>query len=349
MARDKPSGAARAGGRAPKSRAPLFAALDLGTNNCRMLMAAPDGAGGLRVVDGFSRIVRLGEGLAHTGRLSETAMARAYQALVACAQRLEARAPVAVGCVATQACRAAANGETFLNRIRTDLGLDFKVIPPQEEASLSVLGCASLLDPEADVALIVDTGGGSTELAWVVPKNVHAAMRERNLSPPLAGWASVDLGVVGLADEEAEPNEGKRAWYEELVGSFVSRLEQAADPAMRLPFLEGRAHIVGTSGTVTSFAGVHLGLQRYERARVDGLWLTADDCRRVINMLLHQTREERARHGCIGKERADLIVYGGAIFDAVCRVWPTERIRVADRGLREGVLMKLIATHTSTS
>ena len=180
---------------------PLFAALDLGTNNCRMLMAAPDGAGGLRVVDGFSRIVRLGEGLAHTGRLSETAMARSYQALVACAQRLEARAPVAVGCVATQACRAAANGETFLNRIRTDLGLDFKIIAPEEEASLSVLGCASLLEPEAEVALIVDIGGGSTEFSWVSPKDVIAA----GLDPPILAWGSSPLGVVTLAEEESEP------------------------------------------------------------------------------------------------------------------------------------------------
>jgi len=342
MARDKPEAAPRAAGKAARSRAPLFAALDLGTNNCRMLMAAPDGAGGLRVVDGFSRIVRLGEGLAHTGRLSETAMSRAYQALVACAQRLEARAPVAVGCVATQACRAAANGETFLNRVRTDLGLDFKIIPPEEEASLSVLGCASLLEPEAEVALIVDIGGGSTELSWVRPKDVKAA----GLDPPILAWGSSPLGVVTLAEEESEPEHDRGAWFDNLVTRLAASIEKVGEAAhLREAFTAGRAHVIGTSGTVTSLAGVHLDLPRYQRARVDGYWFDVGECRATIQQLLSQTIDQRAANACIGKDRADLVVFGGAILDAVLRVWPCARIRVADRGLREGVLMRLMAGH----
>lgn len=342
MARDKPGSAPRAAGKAARSRAPLFAALDLGTNNCRMLMAAPDGEGGLRVVDGFSRIVRLGEGLAHTGRLSETAMARAYQALAACAQRLEARAPVAVGCVATQACRAAANGETFLNRVRKDLGLDFKIIPPQEEASLSVLGCASLLEPDADVALIVDIGGGSTELSWVRPNEVIAA----GLDPPILAWGSSPIGVVTLAEEESEPERDREAWFEALVTRLADSITSVGDAGhLRDAFLAGRAHVIGTSGTVTSLAGVHLDLPRYQRARVDGYWFDVGECRATIARLLSQSLEERAANACIGKDRADLVVFGGAILDAVLRVWPTARIRVADRGLREGVLMRLMAQH----
>ncbi len=347
MARDgrtaSPRGGARSGSR---SRAPLFAALDLGTNNCRMLVAAQDGERGLRVVDGFSRIVRLGEGLAHTGRLSEQAMARAYQALVACAQRLEARAPVAVGCVATQACRAAANGETFLNRIRTDLGLDFQVISPEEEARLSVLGCASLLEPEADVALIVDIGGGSTELAWVTPRDVIAA----GLDPPILAWGSSPLGVVTLAEEETEPDRDKTEWF----NCVVERLAEAIRPvggALHLQdaFQQGRAHVIGTSGTVTSLAGVHLNLPRYNRARVDGMWFDMQDCRATIAHLLSQNLSERAAQPCIGKDRADLVVFGGAILDAVMRVWPAPRIRVADRGLREGVLMRLMTQRRGAS
>jgi len=344
MARDTPAGAARVAGKATaRSRAPLFAALDLGTNNCRMLMAAPDGAGGLRVVDGFSRIVRLGEGLAHTGRLSETAMARAYQALVACAQRIEARAPVAVGCVATQACRAAANGETFLNRIRKDLGLDFKIISPQEEASLSVLGCASLLEPEAEVALIVDIGGGSTELSWVRPSDVLRA----GLDPPILAWGSSPLGVVTLAEEETEPDQDREAWFDSLVTRLAHSIEKVGGAEhLRDAFVAGRAHVIGTSGTVTSLAGVHLGLPKYQRARVDGYWFDVDECRATIARLLAQSLEERAGNACIGKDRADLVVFGGAILDAVLRVWPASRIRVADRGLREGVLMRLMAQHS---
>ena len=332
--------APRGGKPGARQRAPLFAALDLGTNNCRMLIAAPDGQGGLRVVDGLSRIVRLGEGLTHTGRLSETAMARAYQALTACAQRIEARGPVAVGCVATQACRAAANGEMFLNRVRKDLGLDFKIIGAQEEASLSVLGCASLLEPDAEAALIVDIGGGSTELSWINPKAVLAG----GLNPPIIAWATTPIGVVTLAEEESEPEDDKAEWYESVVTRIAEQI-RAIDraEALRPIFEAGRAHVIGTSGTVTSLAGVHLDLPRYQRARVDGYWFDAADCRATIARLLSQSLEERASNPCIGKDRADLVVIGGAIFDAVLRVWPAPRIRVADRGLREGVLMRLIA------
>ncbi len=298
--------------------------------------------GGIRVVDGYSRIVRLGEGLSATGRLSETAMARAYQALQACAQRIEARSPVAVGCVATQACRAASNGQMFLNRVRQDLGLSFDVISAEEEARLSVLGCASLLDPEAEAAMIVDIGGGSTELSWVSPKQVLSA----RLSPPVISWGTSPIGVVTLAEEEGEPEEGKQAWYEDLVASLALEIAKIGEArALKPLFEQGRAHIIGTSGTVTSLAGVHLDLPRYSRARVDGMWFDVGDCRAVTQRLLLQTREQRAANGCIGKDRADLVVIGGAILEAVLRVWPAPRIRVADRGLREGVLMGLIAAH----
>ncbi|MFT3726376.1 MAG: Ppx/GppA phosphatase family protein [Terricaulis sp.] len=327
----------------PRSRAPVFAAIDLGTNNCRLLMATQNSDGGLRVVDGYSRIVRLGEGLSHTGKLSDTAMARAYQALTACAQRIEARTPLAVGCVATQACRAAANGQTFLNRVRTDLGLDFQVITPEDEARLAVLGCASLLEPEADYAMIVDIGGGSTELSWVQPKAALAG----GLKPPILDWRSAPVGVVVLADEEAEPESGDNsAWYEALVARIAAQIQSiGGGEALRDAFAAGRGDLIGTSGTVTSLAGVFLELQRYQRAKVDGMWFDVDDCRATIAKLLAQSRAERAANPCIGKDRADLVVIGGAILDAVLKVWPATRIRVADRGLREGVLLRLMAEH----
>ncbi len=328
------------GGPRPRPRPPVYAAVDLGTNNCRLLMAAPDGNGGLRVVDGFSRIVRLGEGLAHTGRLSERAMARGYQALASCAERIEARRPAAIGCVATQACRAAANGQTFLNRVEQDLGLKFDIISPEQEARLSVLGCASLLDPQVEHTMIVDIGGGSTELSWVTP----ALVLKGGLDPPLISWGTAPLGVVTLAEEQPEPEHGKQVWYDALVRRLAERIAAVGQAqALRPAFSGGRAHVIGTSGTVTSLAGVHLGLARYNRARVDGIWFDVGDCRTVIQRLLLQSREERAANPCIGRDRADLVVMGGAILDAVLRVWPAERIRVADRGLREGVLMRLMA------
>lgn len=327
----------------PRARAPVFAALDLGTNNCRLLMAAPNAGGGLKVVDGFSRIVRLGEGLAHTGRLSEGAMARAYQALAACAQRIEAREPVAVGCVATQACRAASNGEVFLRRVEKDLRLCFDVISAEEEARLSVLGCASLLEAEAEHAMILDIGGGSTEMSWVTPGEVL----RNGLNPPIRSWGTCPIGVVTLAEEDPEPDSGdKRGWYEALVERLAETIAEVGEAQdLRPAFADGRGDLIGTSGTVTSLAGVFLDLPRYNRARVDGMWFDVGDCRAVIAYLLAQTREQRAANACIGKDRADLVVVGGAILDAVLRVWPVPRIRVADRGLREGVLMKLMAQH----
>lgn len=325
-----------------RSRAPVFAALDLGTNNCRLLMAVQTVDGGMRVVDGFSRIVRLGEGLAATGRLDERAMARAYMALSACAERIDARKPVAIGCVATQACRAASNGQVFLDRVRQDLGLKFEIITPEEEARLSVLGCTSLLDANAEAALIVDIGGGSTEMSWVSPRDVLSG----GLQAPLIAWGTTPIGVVTLSEEDSEPDHDREPWYESVVARLARRFaEVGGAEAVRPAFEAGRAHLIGTSGTVTSLAGVHLGLPKYNRAAVDGLWFNVADCRTVIAKLLSQSRAERAANPCIGKDRADLVVMGGAILDAVLRVWPVERIRVADRGLREGVLMRLMAEH----
>lgn len=327
----------------PRRRPPIFAALDLGTNNCRLLMAQKNADGGLKVVDGFSRIVRLGEGLAHTGRLSEGAMSRAYQALAACAQRIEAREPIAVGCVATQACRAASNGQMFLNRVEKDLGLKFETITAEDEARLSVLGCASLFEREAEHAMIVDIGGGSTEISWVAPSMVLDA----GLDPPIISWGTCPIGVVTLAEDDVEPDgEARFTWYEALVTRIAETISQVGEAEhLRDSFAQGRGHIIGTSGTVTSLAGVFLDLPRYNRARVDGMWFDVKDCRATIAKLLAQTREQRAENACIGKDRADLVVIGGAILDAVLRVWPAERVRVADRGLREGVLMRLMAEH----
>jgi exopolyphosphatase/guanosine-5'-triphosphate,3'-diphosphate pyrophosphatase len=334
------------GGRSgPRPPAPIFAALDLGTNNCRLLLAQPT-RDGFRVVDGYSQIVRLGEGMAASGRLSDAAMARAYQALGACAQRIEARAPVAVGCIATQACRIAANGSAFLERVRKDFGLSFDVISTKDEAELSVLGCAGLLDPDCEYALIVDIGGGSTELSWVSPKAVLESMSRGELEPPILNWGSAQLGVVTVAEEEPEPETGQEPWYEGRVSWIAEQLGKlGGDASLRAAFEQGRAHIVGTSGTVTSLAGVHLGLARYARSKVDGRWMSADECRAVIDDLRAKSVAERAANPCIGKDRADLVVPGGAILDAVLRLWPATRIRVADRGLREGVLMRLIAAH----
>jgi exopolyphosphatase / guanosine-5'-triphosphate,3'-diphosphate pyrophosphatase len=314
-----------------------YAALDLGTNNCRLLIAARAG-GGFRIVDAFSRIVRLGEGLGETGRLSDAAMERALAALRVCADKLRRYRPVRFRAIATQACRSAQNGAAFLAEATARTGIDFDIITPREEARLSVAGCSSLIDPAAGAALVLDVGGGSTELAWV---DLRGRGADRG-PPPIAAWLSVPVGVVTLA--ERFPEEGPpAAWFQSMVDA-VKRPIAGFSGAARLRglFEARRAHLIGTSGAITSLAGIHLELPRYDRSKVDGLWMTRAECETVRRRLGALSQAERARHPCVGRDRADLVLAGAAILEAVQEIWPCERVRVADRGLREGVLLSLM-------
>ena len=327
-----------AGGPARKRRVPdrCYAALDLGTNNCRLLIAQPAGDG-FRVVEAFSRIVRLGEGLSQSGRLTEAAMDRAMAALHVCADKVRRRRVAGIRAVATQACRAASNGSDFVARVASETGLKLQVITPREEAGLSVVGCRNLLDPSADAALVLDVGGGSTELSWVDLRGAEGVA-------PVRAWLSIPLGVVSLAEQFPETQPGDEAWYRAMVDHVRGELEQFkhAEP-LRPVFEAGRAHLVGTSGAITSLAGLHLGLRRYDRSRVDGLWLEEGDCRAAAGRLLALDPEARAAEPCIGPDRADLVLAGAAILQAVQEAWPCRRVRVADRGLREGLLLSLMA------
>ncbi len=331
--------------------APVFAALDLGTNNCRLLMAAPTEAG-FRVIDGYSEIVRLGEGLVANGRLGDAAMARAYRAIETCVHRISARAPKATACVATQACRVAENGARFIERLNTEFGLGFSVISPHEEAILAAMGCASLMDARAEHVLIVDIGGGSTELSLVDPAALLAHVRAGGVNPPVCAWTTAPVGVVTLIESAPEPTtaDATRIWYDDMVhriaDTFAALL--AADPAFAA-VKPGVRHMIGTSGTVTSLAGLHFNLPRYQRSRVDGAWLTAEQSLAAIARVRAMSLAERAANPCIGPARADLVAAGCAILEAVWRLWPAPRIRVADRGLREGLLMRLVAQHRQSA
>lgn len=314
--------------------APLYGALDLGTNNCRLLIARP-ARDGFRVVDSFSRIVRLGENLSRTGRLDDRAMDRAYDALALCAERVARKGLDAsrLTAVATQACRAADNGEAFIDRVRRGTGLKLKIIDPAEEASLSVAGCLNLFDPRADAVLVIDVGGGSTELSWMTRSARGFESK---------GWMSAPLGVVTLAERHPEPSTDTEAWYEAMVADVGAHLAAGGpnDPRVRDLFERGKVHMVGTSGAITSLAGIHLGLRRYQRDLVDGLWMTRGDCEAAATRLKRLGPAGRAAESCIGPDRADLVLAGAAILEAVQRAWPCERVRVADRGLREGLLLQ---------
>ena len=316
--------------RTRRTNRPAYAAVDLGTNNCRLLVAEPS-ANGFRVIDSFSRIVRLGEGVASTGRLSEDAIARTIDALRICASKMR-RADVIRGRnVATEACRKAENCDRFVERVLSETGLDFEVISPAEEARLALNSCSPLFDPRIPGSLVFDIGGGSTEIVCRPDRDAPI----RVLSLP--------LGVVNLSERYGVDRIAP-ADYERMVGEVSGLLAGFESDEQFLPRISaGQLQMVGSSGTVTTLASVHLGLRRYVRSRVDGATMRFDDLLRIGRMLAGMSRDERAAITCIGAERADLVVGGVAILEAIIRMWPVGRMRIADRGLREGILLGLMA------
>lgn len=315
-----------------------FAALDLGTNNCRLLIARPDGDH-FCVVDAFSRIVRLGEGLAASGRLSDTAMDRAVSALSVCAEKLMRRNVLMARSVATEACRRATNGPDFVARVYRETGIKLDIISAQEEARLAVLGCYKLLEPGDGPALIFDIGGGSTEIVVVDSSQGH---------PQTVDWLSVPWGVVSLS--EAVPHDSNdrvaranayaemRARVDDSFAAFGARMVERGDNAA-----PHSLRLLGTSGTVTTLASVHLGLASYDRKQIDGLMVDADDMRAICTHMAALSITDRSALPCIGRERADLVVAGCAILESILDLWPAPRVGVADRGIREGVLRQLMS------
>ena len=311
-----------------------YGALDLGTNNCRLLIARP-AQNGFRVIDAFSRIVRLGEGLGTTGMLGQGAMDRAVEALKVCAQKLELRQVKRARLVTTEACRAASNGADFIARVSQEAGLDLEIVNQQTEASLAVTGCAALADPQAESVIVFDIGGGSTEIIWLDGRN-----QERDPAARIRSWASLSMGVVTMAERYGGVFVSADL-FEDMVAAASLPLRPFAEKALEACGASG-FHLLGTSGTVTTVAGIHLGLERYDRRLVDGLWMEDDDISSVMAALIGMDYEARAANACIGRERADLVLAGCAIFEAIRRAFPSPRIRIADRGLREGILLKLM-------
>lgn len=323
-------------GKRPAPRFPdarHYAALDLGTNNCRLLIARPQGAG-FAVVDAFSRIVRLGEGLATTGRLSDAAIERTLAALRICADKLKRRNVALARSVATQACRQAENGAAFIERVYRETGIALDIITAEEEARLAVLGCHALLEPGDGPALVFDIGGGSTELVLV---------DSRAPTPRILDWHSAPWGVVSLTEATGHAGAGDAAARAAAYAAMRARVQESFAPFIaRLRAPKGTPRLLGTSGTVTTLASVHLGLAAYDRSAIDGLIVPTAAMRAVSERIAGLSLAERARVPCIGNERADLVVAGCAILETILDIWPAERLGIADRGIREGILRRLI-------
>ena len=317
-------------------RRQAYAALDLGTNNCRLLIARPSGEN-FTVIDAFSRVVRLGEGLAASGKLSDTAMERTLAALHVCAEKLRRRNVHLARSVATEACRRASNGAAFIERVREETGIVLDIISAQEEARLAVLGCHILLEDGVGPAVIFDIGGGSTELVLIEPGGPV---------PRILDWLSVPWGVVSLTDSVQPPDgtkQGRAARYREMrrlvSESFAPFAERIAETARK----SGTIRLLGTSGTVTTLASIHLELPQYDRRAVDGLIVPSHSMRDISLRLSTMSEKDRRTLPCIGDDRANLVVAGCAILESILDIWPAKELAVADRGIREGILRSLMA------
>jgi exopolyphosphatase / guanosine-5'-triphosphate,3'-diphosphate pyrophosphatase len=316
----------------PSNGTGVYAALDLGTNNCRLLIASPSGDG-FRVVDSFSRIIRLGEGISATGCISDAAIERAIAALSICRDKIASRKAGRLRLVATEACRAASNADRFRDRVAAETGIRLEVIDRETEAALAVLGCSPLLDPHGRGAILFDIGGGSTELV-----RIERDPDEQDAAPRIRAWMSIPLGVVTLAERFGGRDVTAQS-YARMVEAVAQHVAPfAAEYGGDLADL----HLLGTSGTVTTLAGIHLNLARYDRRRIDGVWMSDADITATIARLLGMNYQERAGNNCISVERADLVLAGCAILDAIRHAFPLPRLRVADRGLREGMLVEMM-------
>jgi exopolyphosphatase/guanosine-5'-triphosphate,3'-diphosphate pyrophosphatase len=320
------------GAAAPAAASGVYAALDLGTNNCRLLIACPSGDG-FRVIDSFSRIIRLGEGISSTGRISDAAIGRAIAALSICRDKIHSKKAQRLRLIATEACRAASNADSFRDQVASETGISLEVIDRETEATLAVIGCSPLLDPKGRGAILFDIGGGSSELV-----RIERDPEQPNAVPRIKAWMSIPLGVVTLAEHFG----GKHVTAESYAAMVQEVSGHVAPFATRHNGDLAGFHLLGTSGTVTTLAGVHLNLPRYDRRRIDGIWMNNAELTATIARLLGMTYQERAGNHCIGVERADLVLAGCAILDAIRQAFPLPRLRVADRGLREGMLVEMM-------
>ena len=321
------------------SQPPAYAAIDLGTNNCRLLIAYPNGenGNGMRVIDGFSRIVRLGEGLGKTGHLSDAAIDRTTEALKICARKIRSQGVCQTRAIATEACRQALNNKSFICHVEQETGIRLKTITSIEEAKLTLAGCMPLLTTGLPRILMFDIGGGSTELIWLEKKPSG--------NPSVIDILSLPFGVVSLA-EDFGPNALSTKTFEKIVNLIDVKLapfEDAHHIASQITI--GNVHVLGTSGTVTTMGSIYLNQKRYDRAQVDGLSISYESIHAICKNLVSLDIEARQNHPCIGPGRADLMIMGCVILTAICRRWPASHLTAADRGIREGLLLDMINTN----
>jgi exopolyphosphatase/guanosine-5'-triphosphate,3'-diphosphate pyrophosphatase len=327
---------------------PVLGAIDVGTNACRLLIAVPQRGNGVsmpRVIDSYTASVRLGEGLERHGIITDAAQNRTIKALKVCADRLKRNGVTHVRAIATETCRQAKNSQALIERARAETGIELVVVSSEEEAQLAAEGCLPLIGRDFEGALIFDIGGGSTELILVKAAADGSSEGKFALNGgkgfEIAAWASVPVGVVRLAERFGGHNLAASAFapMRQIVRDMLDEVRGELGAGLFDPY---NFHLLGTSGTLTTIAGIKLGLQRYVRSRIDGQWLLRGEVLRITDRVVREDFGGRAKIPCIGKDRADLVLPGCAILSAIMEDWPTQHLRVADRGLREGLLLGLL-------
>lgn len=317
-----------------------FAAIDLGTNSCRLLVGRYDGV--LKIVDSYSKVVRLGENLGQTNLLCEEAIERSLKTLKICVEKVKNNDVTHIRAVATEACRRAMNTSILLDRAKNDLDLTIEVISNEEEALLALTGCSGAFQGNIPYGIVFDIGGGSTEIMWV-------AIKEGIPNFDVMDWISLPFGVVTLSDAYGAYSTSPRI-YDQIRKKIKEKLIPFSEKNKIQNYIHARqVQMVGTSGTGTTLAAIHLKLQRYDRYLIDGIYLRGSEIRSITQSILHMTPKQRNSHPCIGVGRSDLAITGAAILEGICDTWTLPWIRVADRGVREGILMSLIHKYHALS
>ena len=328
------------------SNSPIFASLDLGTNNCRLLIAQPTSEKHIKVLDTFSKIVRLGEGLSVDNRLTAEAMNRTVEALLTCKRKMDKFDIKSYRFIATEACRKAENTQEFLELVHKRVGIDIEVISNEEEAKLAFLGCSTLLSCNIENALVFDIGGGSTEFMWVKKDNLIQS--ELLGEHKIIDWLSLDQGVMNLS-EKFGGTAFTEMYFDELVGYLVKKLREFDKQNKISEFVaKNRVQMLSTSGTLTTLAAIHLKLSHYERSKIDGTAFSTNDLREATAEILAMSPLERFSNTCIGADRSDYIISGCAIFEAICTLWNIPQVTIADRGVREGITISLMQEYVKS-
>jgi exopolyphosphatase/guanosine-5'-triphosphate,3'-diphosphate pyrophosphatase len=311
----------------------VFAAIDLGTNSCRLLVCRFDGK--IRIIDSFSKVVRLGENIQTTGALSEDAIDRSLKALKVCVDKVHHNRVTHLRAVTTEACRRALNGHVLVARAKDELNLDLEIISSEEEALLALAGCSGIFQNNIPYGIAFDIGGGSTEVMW-------ASISEKAPNFRIIDWISLPYGVVTLSDEYGAHSTSPRI-YEQIHTKVTADLKKFADKnTIHTHIQDKQVQMIGTSGTITTLAAIHLNLSRYDRHVIDGVYLRTVDAKNITQSLLHMPLKQRNAHACIGVGRSDLVITGSAILEGILNTFDVPWLRVADRGVREGILVDLI-------